>query len=234
MIRSSKIIWSTSTIHLCMGGLTNSSCDCDFCNCWYSCAGWEAFNSDMTDTCSCYSGWHSFVPFVCCGFGGDANQVWAIGTGLTATPEVAQSVHAFIRSCLAQKYGDAVASGVRIQYGERLIESTFAAAVRACARVFLLTVYFKPLVKPRMAIPSPSYLVICPPFPGNGFLCSHSDSSTRNYLTKLQSRGLYLNLGPYPFKWSILWIITKYSRSWNMPSIHLFMVFVVFSAQFRQ
>jgi triosephosphate isomerase (TIM) len=38
--------------------------------------------------------------------------VWAIGTGLTATPEMAQDAHAHIRSAL----GDAGAE-VRIQYG---------------------------------------------------------------------------------------------------------------------
>ena len=43
--------------------------------------------------------------------------VWAIGTGRTATPEQAQDVHAFIRGRLAGRYGDAVASRVRIQYG---------------------------------------------------------------------------------------------------------------------
>lgn len=42
--------------------------------------------------------------------------VWAIGTGLTATPEQAQEVHAFIRQHLATQ--DAViAAGVRILYG---------------------------------------------------------------------------------------------------------------------
>lgn len=42
--------------------------------------------------------------------------VWAIGTGLTATPEQAQAVHAFIRQQLAQR-GAAVADTVRILYG---------------------------------------------------------------------------------------------------------------------
>ncbi len=42
--------------------------------------------------------------------------VWAIGTGLTATPEQAQEVHAFIRSRLAE-YSPAVAEKVRILYG---------------------------------------------------------------------------------------------------------------------
>ena len=43
--------------------------------------------------------------------------VWAIGTGLTATPAIAQSVHAGIRDWFRQTYGEAVASKVRIQYG---------------------------------------------------------------------------------------------------------------------
>jgi triosephosphate isomerase len=42
--------------------------------------------------------------------------VWAIGTGRTATPEIAQEVHAFIRSTLRAQFG-AVAESVRIQYG---------------------------------------------------------------------------------------------------------------------
>ena len=43
--------------------------------------------------------------------------VWAIGTGLTATPEQAQTVHATIRADLAQKFGEATAGRVVIQYG---------------------------------------------------------------------------------------------------------------------
>lgn len=43
--------------------------------------------------------------------------VWAIGTGKTATPEMAQEVHAFIRKTLAGKYGDATAAKIRIVYG---------------------------------------------------------------------------------------------------------------------
>ncbi len=42
--------------------------------------------------------------------------VWAIGTGLTATPEQAQQVHAFIRQQLAQ-YDVQVAESTRILYG---------------------------------------------------------------------------------------------------------------------
>ena len=43
--------------------------------------------------------------------------VWAIGTGLTATPEQAQDVHAFIRSLLRELAGERTAQAVRIQYG---------------------------------------------------------------------------------------------------------------------
>ncbi len=43
--------------------------------------------------------------------------VWAIGTGLTATPQQAQEVHDFIRKLLANMYSDEMAEGIRIQYG---------------------------------------------------------------------------------------------------------------------
>ncbi|MCK4885801.1 MAG: triose-phosphate isomerase [Planctomycetes bacterium] len=43
--------------------------------------------------------------------------VWAIGTGLTATPDQAQEVHAFIRNLLADMYDAKLAEEVRIQYG---------------------------------------------------------------------------------------------------------------------
>jgi triosephosphate isomerase len=42
--------------------------------------------------------------------------VWAIGTGMTATPEQAQEVHAFLRQRIAAKSSE-VAAGVRILYG---------------------------------------------------------------------------------------------------------------------
>lgn len=43
--------------------------------------------------------------------------VWAIGTGKTATPEDADSVHAFCRKVLAELYGQDAAKSVCIQYG---------------------------------------------------------------------------------------------------------------------
>ena len=43
--------------------------------------------------------------------------VWAIGTGLTATPDQAEEVCAFIRATLAKLYDQAAADAVTIQYG---------------------------------------------------------------------------------------------------------------------
>ena len=43
--------------------------------------------------------------------------VWAIGTGDTATPEQAQTMHAFIRTVLAERYAEVIAEEVQILYG---------------------------------------------------------------------------------------------------------------------
>ena len=43
--------------------------------------------------------------------------VWAIGTGLTATPEQAQEMHAFIRLSLEEHYGKTTAQQISILYG---------------------------------------------------------------------------------------------------------------------
>ena len=43
--------------------------------------------------------------------------VWAIGTGLAATPEIAQEVHALIRQKLARNFGDESVSKIPILYG---------------------------------------------------------------------------------------------------------------------
>ncbi len=43
--------------------------------------------------------------------------VWAIGTGKTATDEQAEEIHAYIRSLIAEKYGDQVADDTTILYG---------------------------------------------------------------------------------------------------------------------
>jgi len=43
--------------------------------------------------------------------------VWAIGTGRTATPEIAGTAHAFIRSCVHDQFSGELAGSVRILYG---------------------------------------------------------------------------------------------------------------------
>jgi triosephosphate isomerase len=43
--------------------------------------------------------------------------VWAIGTGKTATPEMAAAAHNFIRGLAEQAFGAATAQGLRILYG---------------------------------------------------------------------------------------------------------------------
>lgn len=43
--------------------------------------------------------------------------VWAIGTGKTATPAIAQEAHLFIRNWLQENYGEVVADKISILYG---------------------------------------------------------------------------------------------------------------------
>jgi triosephosphate isomerase len=43
--------------------------------------------------------------------------IWAIGTGKTATAAQAQEIHAYLRSVLAKKYGQAVADTIPVLYG---------------------------------------------------------------------------------------------------------------------
>jgi triosephosphate isomerase len=43
--------------------------------------------------------------------------VWAIGTGVVATPQQAQEMHAYIRKLVRDKFGDAIAEDLTILYG---------------------------------------------------------------------------------------------------------------------
>jgi len=43
--------------------------------------------------------------------------VWAIGTGVTATPEQADEAHGFVRALVRAQFGEAAAESLRIQYG---------------------------------------------------------------------------------------------------------------------
>jgi len=57
--------------------------------------------------------------------------VWAIGTGLTASPQQAQDAHAFIRGWLAKTFGEATAARVIVQYGGS-VKPDNAAELLAC------------------------------------------------------------------------------------------------------
>src|SRR5262249_59707849 len=57
--------------------------------------------------------------------------VWAIGTGLTATPDQAQSAQAFLRGRLARQFGEATAARVVVQYGGS-VRPDNAAELLAC------------------------------------------------------------------------------------------------------
>jgi len=56
--------------------------------------------------------------------------VWAIGTGLTASPSQAQEVHAMIREVLGELYGSRFADEVRILYGGSVKPDNAAALMR--------------------------------------------------------------------------------------------------------
>ena len=43
--------------------------------------------------------------------------IWAIGTGVTASPDQAQEMHQAIRKMLSDKYGNSVANDISILYG---------------------------------------------------------------------------------------------------------------------
>jgi triosephosphate isomerase len=57
--------------------------------------------------------------------------VWAIGTGDTATPEIAQEAHAFLRSRWAARAGEAAAAALRILYGGSVSPENAALLARA-------------------------------------------------------------------------------------------------------
>lgn len=60
--------------------------------------------------------------------------IWAIGTGKTASTEQAQQMHAFIRSVLAEKWGNDTAEEISILYGGS-VKASNAAELFACKDV---------------------------------------------------------------------------------------------------
>ncbi|QER41336.1 triose-phosphate isomerase [Thermodesulfobacterium sp. TA1] len=55
--------------------------------------------------------------------------VWAIGTGITATPEQAEEVHSFIRDSLLRLYGEEIANKIRILYGGSVTPENIASLI---------------------------------------------------------------------------------------------------------
>jgi triosephosphate isomerase len=60
--------------------------------------------------------------------------VWAIGTGVNATPEQAQEMHAFIRLLITGKYGKETADSASILYGGS-VTSVNAESIFTCPDV---------------------------------------------------------------------------------------------------
>ncbi len=56
--------------------------------------------------------------------------VWAIGTGRTASPEVAQEAHRIIRTWLSQRFGEDAAQRIRILYGGSIKPDNIADLMR--------------------------------------------------------------------------------------------------------
>jgi len=56
--------------------------------------------------------------------------VWAIGTGRTATPEIAAEMHAAIRKTFAEIYNEAAADALRILYGGSVKPDNIAALMK--------------------------------------------------------------------------------------------------------
>ncbi|MGH7433217.1 MAG: triose-phosphate isomerase, partial [Candidatus Methylomirabilales bacterium] len=87
--------------------------------------------------------------------------VWAIGTGHTATPEQAATVHAFIRKELGEVWGEAAGRAVRILYGGSVkpdnidalmaapeIDGALVGGASLKADAFARIVHFKALKRP--------------------------------------------------------------------------------------
>jgi len=55
---------------------------------------------------------------------------WAIGTGLTCSPSIAQKVHKGIRSWFASTYSQSAADKIRLQYGGSVTPETVSDLMR--------------------------------------------------------------------------------------------------------
>jgi triosephosphate isomerase len=61
------------------------------------------------------------------GFALAYEPVWAIGTGLAATPEMAAEAHGVLRAALGARWGEGVAGSIRILYGGSMTRANAAA-----------------------------------------------------------------------------------------------------------
>ncbi len=55
--------------------------------------------------------------------------VWAIGTGRTCEPDIAEGMHRFIRTLIGEKFGNKVAGDVRILYGGSIKPDNIASII---------------------------------------------------------------------------------------------------------
>ena len=55
--------------------------------------------------------------------------IWAIGTGKTATPQIAEEAHQYIRSWITENVSAGVAKNLRIQYGGSVNAKNAAALI---------------------------------------------------------------------------------------------------------
>jgi triosephosphate isomerase (EC 5.3.1.1) len=56
--------------------------------------------------------------------------VWAIGTGVNATPEQAEEVHTFLRNLLVSMYGKELAQSIPILYGGSVTPENIADLIK--------------------------------------------------------------------------------------------------------
>lgn len=77
----------------------------------------EAGNTEAVLATQCQGGILSLAPEQFARIVIAYEPVWAIGTGKTATPEIAAAAHRFLRDQVKVRYGAGAASAIRILYG---------------------------------------------------------------------------------------------------------------------
>jgi triosephosphate isomerase (TIM) len=75
-----------------------------------------------------------FKPYFGKGLDFAYEPVWAIGTGLTATPEQAQETHAFLRQAISKRAGAEASAQTALLYGGSVTPANFASLL-TCADI---------------------------------------------------------------------------------------------------